>query len=305
MITRIEARIGRYRVAADAGPVTLVFGVGKSSLIRAIHCVASNSRNVARCVGAERASIRLGIDGRFVIHVEASRARVKAFLSDGSGEVVLDRSGGRSVMRSPMYADVEWSGAPLDAISPSRTMVIGEETIEAANRVISSVRSAVGRVVLLGPCISPHTLVDGGMAAPDSVGVRGEWLAAVAARWAVVDPGRYEALRRVARHFGVDFRAGWIGKRVAAVVETDAGVVGIGKAPCTVRTALTVAAAALTRPKVLLLDGPPGCWDERVGKAVTPILRQYVEGGGQVIAEARGEGLSGVELNYATINIHL
>jgi len=305
VITRIEARIGRYRASADVGPVTLIFGVGKSSLIRAIHCVASNARNLSRCVGIDRVSVRLSLDGKYTISIDSTRSRTKTYLSDGTNEVVLDKRGGRSVMRSPMYADIEWSGAPLDAIRPARTMVLGEETIETANRVINAVRDALGRAMMVGPCIAPHTLLDASTSPPDAVGVRGEWLAAIAARWAVLDVGRYEMLRRVAKVLGVDFRAGWIGKRIAAIVETDAGVVGIGKAPCTVRTALTIAAAALMRPRILLLDGPPGCWDERVGKALTPVLKQFVEAGGQVIAEARGEGLSGLELSHATINIHL
>ncbi|MEL9991774.1 MAG: DNA-binding protein [Thermoproteus sp.] len=289
MLNYVELQVDGRKASAELTPLTFLVGSGKSLFIHSIYKILSNIGSKIPKIYSSNFVITIKIKEK-TFSLQRNGNIYRQVLEEGSKRVVFEYGSVRGSVFNRVVEPFELSIKDANVVMPfievsEHVSILAEEEVEEVNKFVDGFRRAFSlRAVLLGPYIDPETFYDASKGRrplrPD-----GGNLVGVLASLALTAPDVYDKLRGDFRKKGIKLAVG-LSKRglLAGVAYIGRAKVPISRLPCSLKAALTIAAAVSTRPDLLLLDNFDYCFNEKL----TDILSKYLEeqaSRGQVIAE--------------------
>lgn len=320
-ISSVSLRHTNVDASVTAGPITVLSGRwGKSMTLNVLYTTLSRMGRVITPLHYPT-PLRLRLDFRldgdwFSMTLDVERDRIAHVYSYKDAYMVLEsvKLGGKIVhrLREPISIDLRkanylLNGKALVPLNPSSEIVVGEQ-LEELKRVMEDARRRLSvETMYIGPYIDPPSVGDADSPIRRNVGRHGEHLPIVLSYMQSAMPGRLRHIEMRLRHVGVKrIICGWRGRRRLYVgVEMGGTVVPIDKAPCTVKTALVhMAQLSIMGRGVLIVENFDYCMSEAALTAISPMLRDFIQRGGQLFFEVRSQAvLDSLKTEYSVINI--
>ena len=277
MIEYVEVGVGSRKVSVRLAEATFLVGTGKSLFLEILHKVVS---------GVGKKLPRLGGDWGLYIQsgdvsysVAASRRRIRQSISVKGEEAVFEYIPAKPAHR--LIKPIEMAIASADVIMPEvkteeHVSVVAEEDIEHLNRLVEVARMRLGvKTQMLGPYISPRSLIDANARHMTSLDRHGRNLAGVLSYLSLRKPTSYDAVKTAFRKIGFSVAVGLAKPgKIGVVVSTRDLKMPLSKAPCSAKSFLVIATALELKPDLLLVDNFDYCLTRKTAEALAALLRQ-------------------------------
>lgn len=320
-ISSVSLKYSNLNASVTAGPITVLSGRwGKSVVLDVLYTTLSRmGKKIAPSHYPTpmrlRLEFRLNGDWLSVV-LDVDRNRVTHIYSYEDMYVVLEsvKHEGRIIhrLREPVSIELKkanylLSGKAFVPLSRSSEIVVGDQ-LEGLKNAIDVIRRKLSiEVAYIGPYVDPPSIGNADSPIRTSVGRHGEDLPAVLSYMQFAMPSRLRQIEARLRPLGVRrIMCGWRGRRRLAVsVDVGGNTVPISKAPCTVKTALVyMAQLSIMGRGVLLVENLDYCMDGGTLAAISPMLKEFVQRGGQLFFEVRNQALlDSLKTEYSVINM--
>jgi len=289
MIEYVEVRIGSRKVSVRLAEATLLVGTGKSLFLEILHRVVS---------GVGKKLPRLGGDWSLYIQsgdvsysVAASKGRVRQSVSVKGEEAVFEYVPAKPAHR--LIKPIDMAIASADVIMPEvkteeHISVVAEEDVEHLNKLVEAARKRLGvKTQMLGPYISPRSLIDANARHITSLDRHGRNLAGVLSYLSLHKPTSYDAVKTAFRKIGFSVAVGLAKPgKIGVVVSTKDLKMPLSKAPCSAKSFLVIATALELKPDLLLIENFDYCLTRKTAEVLAALLRQKPT---RLIAEIHNE----------------
>lgn len=281
MVEYLEVGIGGRRASARLAAVTFITGRGKSAFLEVLYKVLSNVGKKIPRIGGEW---ELHVQGGDVVYsIVASKNRIRQTVSIRGEEVVFEHMPSRGVHRVVKPINIAVSSA--DVVIPEikteeHVSLVAEEDIERLNSLLAEARRALSvDTQFLGPYIAPKSLVDASTTHVAKLDSHGRNLAAVLANIALYKPSTYDSIRAAFRKLGFSISVGLAKPgKLGVIVATKKRKMPLAKAPCSIKSLLTILTALHLEPDILLVDNLDYCLTpETAGVLVSTIKQKPVK----------------------------
>lgn len=292
MVDYVEVGVGDSKASARFTDVTFITGVGKSTFLDIINRVVSN---IGKKVPKTSRSWSLYLQrGDVSYYISASKWRVRQIVSVKGEEVVFEYIPTKPIHR--LLKPIEVALTSADVIIPmvetqEHVSVVAEEDIERVNGLLASARKSLGvRVYMLGPYISPRSLVDASAVRVDKLDRHARNLAGVLSYLALHKPTAYDSIRASLRKLGLSVSVGLAKPgKIGVFVTSKHQKMPLSRAPCSVKYLLSIATALEMKPDILLIDNFDYCLTRKAAEVLSSLFKQKPS---KIVAEIHNEDVA-------------
>ena len=319
-ISSVSLKYGNVNASVTAGPITVLSGRwGKSVVLDALYTTLSRMGKTitpSHYPTPMRLRLEFRLNGDWLsVILDIDRDRITHIYSYSDMYVVLEsvKREGRIThrLREPVSIELKranylLSGKAFIPLSRSSEIVVGDQLEELKNAIDGIRRRLSMEVAYIGPYVDPPSIGDADSPIRTSVGRHGEDLPIVLSYMQFAMPSRLRQIESRLRSLGARrIICGWRGRRRLAVsIDIGGHTVPIDKAPCTIKTALVhMAQLSIMGKGVLLVENLDYCMDEGALTAISPMLKDFIQRGGQLFFEVRNQSLlDSLKTEYSVIN---